>query len=594
MSLPGSPISPAASSPESPTSRSREAQARRHGLRYGTAGSLVAYFLFTFAVTWTSWFAAAALGGGTLAALSPRPGVRILVYLGVFAPALVAVSFTALRDGRAGVRALLGRLLLWRVGLRWYLFALLYMAGIKLTVALLYRVATGAWPHFGQVPWYLLLAAAVISTVVGGQAGEEVGWRGYALPRLAERMGYARASILLGVIWAVWHLPLFLIGGTDTTGQSFPLYVLQLTALSVVFAWVYVRTNGSLLLTMLLHAAINNTKDIVSSIVPGATDPFALSTSLVGWLTVGLLWISAAYLLVRISITYALEATKTALPDVLAIALVGTIGMLSCSSITPPLPPNAARFAPPAVYTRWWAMTEACSEHSRDLAAVQWYHVPGYLLHVNGQEASGYYSVNGNRIVLVDEMLDDGAGVRHEMLHALLGVGGHPRAQFLGACASIVDCQGSCVTDAGPWHAPSTFTVVPPDSIELASHATLQPPEADGQRWLALEISARNPLGRAVLVSVSPPTGVPPGSISAESPRGFNYQVFGPLGGIASNMYVEDSSTVFFQPFETKQFLYEFRVDSDLTPHHIPPGQYSVRGGYAQLWAAAETIAVTR
>jgi len=58
-------------------------------------------------------------------------------------------------------------------------------------------------------------------------------------------------------------------------------------------------------------------------------------------------------------------------------------------------------------------------------------------------------------------------------------------------------------------------------------------------------------------------------------------------------MYIEDSSTVFFKPFETKQFLYEFRVDSDLTPTHIPPGQYSVRGGYAWRWTAGETIAVT-
>ena len=85
----------------------------------------------------------------------------------------------------------------------------------------------------------------------------------------------------------------------NVLGQSFPLYLLQVTALSVAMAWLCWRTGGSLLLVMLLHAAVNNTKDIVPSAVPGATNPFALSTSLAGWLTVAFLWIAAAYFLVR-------------------------------------------------------------------------------------------------------------------------------------------------------------------------------------------------------------------------------------------------------------------------------------------------------
>jgi len=131
------------------------------------------------------------------------------------------------------------------------------------------------------------------------QAGEEIGWRGYALPRLAARFGLARASILLGVIWACWHLPQFFIPEVDTYGQSCFVFVLQVTALSVAMAWLYARTNGSLLLVMLLHAAVNNAKDIVPSALPGASNPFALSASLVAWLTVTLLWICAAYFLAR-------------------------------------------------------------------------------------------------------------------------------------------------------------------------------------------------------------------------------------------------------------------------------------------------------
>jgi uncharacterized protein len=144
---------------------------------------------------------------------------------------------------------------------------------------------------------YIIPVAIAFSTPV--QAGEEIGWRGYALPRLAERIGLAPASMVLGLIWGCWHLPQFFIREADTYGQSFFLFVMQVTALSVAMAWLYARTNGSLLLTMLLHAAVNNSKDIVPSATPGATNTFGFHASLVAWLTVTVLWICAAYFLVQ-------------------------------------------------------------------------------------------------------------------------------------------------------------------------------------------------------------------------------------------------------------------------------------------------------
>lgn len=261
-------------------------------------GSLLKFFSLTYAVTWTCFIAAAALSGSVAATVPVLAGLRgPLFLLGTFAPAIVALWLAARVEGRAGAPALLRRILEWRVGVRWYVFAVGYMAAIKLAVALVHRVATGAWPRFGGEAWYIMLAAIVISTPV--QAGEEIGWRGYALPRLASRFGFARGSLLLGVIWACWHLPLFFIPGIDKSGQSFPLYLLQVTALSVALAWLYVHTNGSLLLVMLMHSAVNQTKDIVPSAVSAATNPFALSTSLVAWLTVALLWICGGYFLVR-------------------------------------------------------------------------------------------------------------------------------------------------------------------------------------------------------------------------------------------------------------------------------------------------------
>lgn len=263
-------------------------------------GSLVAFFLLTYLVTWTSWFAAWVLSGGRGATGYPQPGLPVLLfYIGVFGPLLVAVWLTRRYEGTAGVRALLQRLVQWDVGLRWYVFALTYTIAIKLSVALVHRLVTGAWPTFGSEPLYIMFAAIIGSMLIFSQSGEEVGWRGYALPRLATRFGLPGGSIILGVIWAVWHLPLFFIAGTDTTGQSFPLYLLQVTALSVAIAWLYANTSGSLFLTMLMHASINNTKDIVPSVEQHSANPYALRASLVGWLTATLLWVCAGYFLVR-------------------------------------------------------------------------------------------------------------------------------------------------------------------------------------------------------------------------------------------------------------------------------------------------------
>lgn len=253
--------------------------------------SLLKFFTLTYLLSWACFIGAAAIS-----TTGPAAGLRSPLYLvGAFSPALVALTLTGRTGGRAGVRELLCQMLRWRVNVRWYLFAVTYMAAIKLLVALIYRLATGGWPRFGHEAWYVILVAIIISTPV--QAGEEIGWRGYALPRLFALWGLARASIILGIIWACWHLPFFFISGIDKSGQSFPLYLLQVTALSVAAAWLYWRTRASLLLVMLMHSAVNQTIGIVPSTVPGAANVFGFSTSLVAWLTVGVLWIAAAYFL---------------------------------------------------------------------------------------------------------------------------------------------------------------------------------------------------------------------------------------------------------------------------------------------------------
>lgn len=260
-------------------------------------------------------------------------------------------------------------------------------------------------------------------------------------------------------------------------------------------------------------------------------------------------------------------------------------GLGACSLITAPLPPNAEAFAPPAVFARWWAMTEACSGTSGDMSAVRWYRVPGAQFVFHGQAVAGYWNSSTNRIVLAADVLEEGDMVRHEMLHALLRKPVHPRAQFLGSCAALVSCQGICIKDDGAWHLPRPdYVALPPDSLNVDARAELLPREPDGQRWFALEVRVRNGGARAVLVAapgdrVTPPT--------------FGYDLRGPAGGIGGGEIAVDSSTLFFEPFETKKWLFEFRVSSDLGEQHVSTGSYLVRGDYGRHWSPDATITIS-
>jgi membrane protease YdiL (CAAX protease family) len=257
------------------------------------SSDMFGFFALTYALTWAFWVPA------VLAHAAARAWPATLWLLGTFSPTFVAITLTAREAGGAGVRDLLARMFRWRAHLGWYLFAISYIAVVKLVVAVLHRLILGAWPQFGTTPLLLTLAGVMISTPF--QSGEEIGWRGFALPRLAAKMGYGRAALVLGIIWAAWHLPQFFLAAADTYHQPFLIWSLQVVALSVAFAWLYVRTDGSLLLTMLLHAAVNNTKDIVPSATANATNTFSLYASPVMYLTVLVLWAAAIYFLARMA-----------------------------------------------------------------------------------------------------------------------------------------------------------------------------------------------------------------------------------------------------------------------------------------------------
>jgi len=200
-------------------------------------GLLTRFFIFTLALSWTCFIGVAFLPQAS-SVFSDFFKTGFLL-LGTFAPSIIALLLTY-KSGEW--KALVDRIGKWNVNARWYLLAIFYMIVVKLLAAMIYRLIAGRWPEFGSEAWYIMIIAILFSTLV--QAGEEVGWRGFALPRLTEKMGLPSASLLLGVVWAIWHLPLFFVSGADKFGQSFPFVMVQVISFVFCLSFLYWETNS--------------------------------------------------------------------------------------------------------------------------------------------------------------------------------------------------------------------------------------------------------------------------------------------------------------------------------------------------------------
>jgi membrane protease YdiL (CAAX protease family) len=187
------------------------------------------------------------------------PGI-ILVLLMSYGPTIAALIMTWAAEGAAGIRVLLGRLLPWRVGLRWYALALMGPAVLAFVTGTLQEFL-GATLQPLPGPAYQVVLMGVVSSIIHAIAnGEELGWRGYALPRLLMRYNALSASLILGMIWFAFHLPIMFtvggVGGSQTLGNALPFLVSTL-ALSVLITWIFNTTRGSVLPIVLLHGALN-------------------------------------------------------------------------------------------------------------------------------------------------------------------------------------------------------------------------------------------------------------------------------------------------------------------------------------------------
>ncbi|HEY3403692.1 MAG TPA: type II CAAX endopeptidase family protein [Ohtaekwangia sp.] len=199
--------------------------------------------------------------------------VLLLFFLGAYGPTIVGFFLTYWYEGRKGISGLMKRLLPAKVGIGWTL-AILFTGPVLYAVTLMVYVVFGAQTgsvNYGLLPW---LPIVFVVPVVFGPLAEEFGWRGFALPQLDHRNKPVQSSIILGLVWALWHAPLFW-AKTGTAISGFPVdmflitsFFLAVTGSSFIYTWIFNRTDRNLFAAILLHLSMNSSGVIMGMLFP--------------------------------------------------------------------------------------------------------------------------------------------------------------------------------------------------------------------------------------------------------------------------------------------------------------------------------------
>lgn len=237
--------------------------------RYG----LVFFFVLAFAFTWSRWLPEAAAGRGWLNVDIPF----WLVLLAGYGPLLAALLVTALTDGWPGIKDLGARLVRWRVAPRVYLIILLLPVFMQSVGILLHSLVTGRPIVLApdRQPWIELLSFFPLLFLGFDGIGEEVGWRGFALPRLLARHSPLIASLILGIIWGVWHLAYALAPGGFLSETPFYYVVANTIGLSILHTWIFAQARGSIFTAILFHAWNNTLSLFLANWLPITSQPGA-------------------------------------------------------------------------------------------------------------------------------------------------------------------------------------------------------------------------------------------------------------------------------------------------------------------------------
>ena len=214
------------------------------------------YFLmFTFAISFVTGFPTVLVPGK----------FEGLSYLSNFGPAIGALIVVGIAEGPDGIKSVIWSLFQWRVNFVWYLVVLLGPALTMATAVLLYNVfgENGSVPNLNDwisiFPQHLLVILSLFLFMMVGIWGEEIGWRGFALPKLQEKYHPLWASLILGAIWAIWHLPAFFVENSQQAQLGMTYFFLATLGYSILYSWIYNGSKESLFMIWLLHSVNNAT-----------------------------------------------------------------------------------------------------------------------------------------------------------------------------------------------------------------------------------------------------------------------------------------------------------------------------------------------
>lgn len=238
--------------------------------------AVLTFIILAFVWSWGMGIAANYIGKAT-----PVLNTALKILAG-FGPSLAGIVVVASFSTGTGLCDWLMRCLNWRVGWKWCLLAFGFPPAVMIVAIGLHRLLGGPMPALmssDHIPLAIMNYGIVF--LIGGPIGEEFGWRGYLMPALTPRMDWRVASLLIGIIWGLWHLPLFFLTSTPQAQMPMLVFFLNILAGSVVFSWLFERTQGSILPALVLHTSLNAWTGMLGIVPTAATSrPYLLVTGL--------------------------------------------------------------------------------------------------------------------------------------------------------------------------------------------------------------------------------------------------------------------------------------------------------------------------
>jgi membrane protease YdiL (CAAX protease family) len=216
--------------------------------------TLLAFLALTFGLSWLPMALYLTFPDPFTALFGEISTSNPFFILAVYAPSISGIFLVWRHYGVKGIGSFVRRLFFWRAPMQWWLFLLLGIPAIIYSAAAI--IGTFGEP-FRFSPWYMLFPALLQSLLLG-PLGEEFGWRGLMLPLLQRRFSPFWASLILGTIWAIWHVPAFLMSGTPQSAWSFGPFFIGLIAIAVILTPLFNVSRGSLLIAILYHLNIMN------------------------------------------------------------------------------------------------------------------------------------------------------------------------------------------------------------------------------------------------------------------------------------------------------------------------------------------------